>query len=202
MESGRDGPGRDSLESGLENGIDPSKINLMTSLRASSLILILAALWILAGGAPARAQAIERLGDFEAWSAFRFKESGKTACYMASQPKTAKGNYKKRGEIYGLVTHRPAEKRRDEVSFVAGYSYKTDSFVEVEIGGRTWQLFTQKAGAWAVSEDDDMALVQSMIKGSTMVVKGTSTRGTLTTDTYSLKGFSKAHKAIDAACAP
>jgi hypothetical protein len=33
-----------------------------------------------------------------------------------------------------------------------------------------------------------------------MVVKGTSSRGTKTTDSYSLLGFTKAHKAIDTAC--
>ncbi len=33
-----------------------------------------------------------------------------------------------------------------------------------------------------------------------MVVKGTSSRGTLTTDTYSLTGFSAALQSIDKAC--
>ena len=31
-------------------------------------------------------------------------------------------------------------------------------------------------------------------------VEGVSSRGTLTTDTYSLSGFTKAHNAIDKAC--
>jgi hypothetical protein len=39
-----------------------------------------------------------------------------------------------------------------------------------------------------------------MRAGSTMVVKGTSARGTRTTDTYSLKGVSAALDAIDKAC--
>ena len=33
-----------------------------------------------------------------------------------------------------------------------------------------------------------------------MVVKGTSSRDTLTTDTYSLIGFTKAYRAIGKAC--
>jgi hypothetical protein len=33
-------------------------------------------------------------------------------------------------------------------------------------------------------------------------VQGTSSRGTLTTDTYSLSGFSAAYDAISEACAP
>ena len=163
-------------------------------------LLAIAGAWLLAAASPVAAQAIERIGDFRDWSAFRFAEDGKPACYMASQPKKAEGNYTSRGDIYGLVTHRPSEERRDEVSFIAGYSYMKDSFVEVSIGSSSWQLFTQDDGAWAVNETEDKGLVQAMVKGSSMVVRGTSSRGTLTTDTYSLKGFTKAYEAIGKAC--
>ena len=145
---------------------------------------------------PLAAQTIERLGDFQDWSAFKFKESGKDACYIASQPTKQEGKYSKRGDIYALVTHRPAEGRRDEVSFVAGYTYKPESAVEVTIGSTTQKLFTQDDSAWAVDKETDVALVRSMIRGNNMVVQGTSSRGTLTTDTYSLKGFTAAYKAI------
>lgn len=39
-----------------------------------------------------------------------------------------------------------------------------------------------------------------MKAGRTMIVRGTSTRGTATTDTYSLTGFTAGMKAIDEAC--
>jgi len=39
-----------------------------------------------------------------------------------------------------------------------------------------------------------------MRAGLTMVVKGTSSRGTLTTDTYSLRGFTAAYDAMQKAC--
>jgi hypothetical protein len=38
------------------------------------------------------------------------------------------------------------------------------------------------------------------VKGAAMVVVGTSERGTKTTDTYSLKGFTAAYGAISKAC--
>ncbi len=149
---------------------------------------------------PAWGQGIERLGDFEDWNAYRFKESGNVACYMASVPKKAEGNYTKRGDVFAIVTHRPAESRRDEVSFIAGYAYKTDSWVEVSIGEESFKLFTQDDGAWAPDKEADAALVNAMIKGRDMVVKGTSSRGTDTLDTYSLNGFTKAYQAINKAC--
>ncbi|MFO1113388.1 MAG: invasion associated locus B family protein [Rhodospirillales bacterium] len=47
----------------------------------------------------------------------------------------------------------------------------------------------------------DRAIVAAMKAGQKMTVRGTSARGTITTDTYSLSGFSAALAAIDKACA-
>ncbi|MEM8744554.1 MAG: invasion associated locus B family protein [Pseudomonadota bacterium] len=43
-------------------------------------------------------------------------------------------------------------------------------------------------------------MVTAMKAGSTMVVQGRSTRGTLTTDEYSLSGITKALDAVTKAC--
>ena len=43
-------------------------------------------------------------------------------------------------------------------------------------------------------------LVRAMKSGNRMVVYGTSSRGTKTTDTYSLSGFTAMKKRIDKAC--
>lgn len=173
------------------------------SLPASFLLLAFSAFVLLAGtgvARPASADSIQRLGEFGDWSAFQFNEGDKLGCYVASEPKKAEGDYKKRGDIYALVTHRPNEKRRDEVSFVAGYSYEKDSVVEVTIGEKAFRLFTQDDGAWNPDTASDKAMVQAMIRGKTMIVKGVSARGTPTTDTYSLGGFTKAYNAINQAC--
>ncbi len=162
-------------------------------------LLIAASLTALLGAA-AQAQGIKRIGDYGDWSAFQFSEDGNPACYMSSEPTKASGDYTKRGDIFAIVTHRPAEKRIGEVSIIAGYSYKKDSAVEVAIGKQTFELFTQDDGAWALDSASDKKLVQAMRKGNKMVVKGTSSRGTPTTDTYSLKGFTKSYRAISKAC--
>ena len=52
------------------------------------------------------AQGIKRIGAFGDWSSFQFNEDGNPACYMSSEPQKAVGKYKKRGEIYAIVTHR------------------------------------------------------------------------------------------------
>ncbi len=149
---------------------------------------------------PAAAQGTERIGDFGDWSAWRYQENNQTICYMATIPKKDEGNYTRRGDIFGIVTHRPAENTRNEVSFVIGYTFKKDSTAELTIGDRKWKLFTDANGAFAADTETDKAIVQAMVKGTSMALRGTSIRGTATKDTYSLIGFTKAHKAIDTAC--
>jgi len=149
---------------------------------------------------PAGAAAAEVIGNFQDWTAFAETEGGKKMCYMASAPEKAEGKYRKRDDPYVLVTHRPAEKSIGVVSVRAGYTYKKDSDVEVNIGGQRFTLFTDSGQAWARDAKTDRALVGAMKRGLTMIVAGISSRGTLTTDNYSLKGFTAAYDAITRAC--
>ncbi len=140
------------------------------------------------------------IGTYGDWSAYTFKENGNKVCYMASQPKTDVGNYTRRGDIFALVTHRPAEKTKDVFSYIAGYPYKADSEVKITASGRTFKLFTQDETAWTPDPESDRSLSNAIRQGSKMVVKGKSKRGTETTDTYSLSGSGKAYAAISKEC--
>ncbi|MDR1025848.1 MAG: invasion associated locus B family protein [Lactobacillus sp.] len=143
----------------------------------------------------------KEIGEFGDWIAYHYKETNGDVCYMASAPKKDEGKYNKRGDIYVVVTHRPKEKSFDVVNFVAGYDYKTGSEVAVKIGNKTIDnLFTSGDKAWAISDSTDKELVAAMQKGDKMIVHGESSRGTKTKDTYSLKGFSAAYKAISTKC--
>ncbi len=148
----------------------------------------------------ANAQDIERLGKFQHWRAFTYTENGNRVCYMASEPQKEEGDYDRRGEVYAMVTHQPARGTKDVVSFVIGYPFKKQSRVTVDIDGKKFTLFTHEDTAWAADKKTDKALVRAMIRGRQMVVKGVSNKGTETTDTYSLMGFTDAHNAIDDAC--
>lgn len=155
---------------------------------------------------PAQAQQ-EVIASHKDWRAFRDQEDGKPLCYIGSLPKKAEGNYTSRGNTYVLVTIRPDDNPNGVVTVEAGYPYKADSTVDATIDGKAFELYTRnrdkddKGDAWAYGDDGDRALVAAMKAGSTMVVKGTSSRGTRTTDTYSLSGFTAAYNAIQKACA-
>jgi len=140
------------------------------------------------------------LGIFGDWEAYTERDKGKLVCYMGSEPTKTRGKYKVRGKTFVLITHRPTEKSTNVVSVQAGYTYKKDSETEIIIGKKTTKLFVDNRHAYAYDAKADSELVKAMVRGAAMTVKGTSSKGTLTTDTYSLKGFTAAYKAISAAC--
>lgn len=149
---------------------------------------------------PAVAKEAKLLGEYGDWGAFQEFDGKNLICYLGAQPIKSRGKYKKRGETYLLITHRPVEKIYSVVSFRAGYSFLKDSELKITIGEKNFSFFTDGGHAFAHDKKTDFALIQSMIRGTTMIVKGTSSRGTKTTDTYSLKGVSASWKAINRAC--
>jgi hypothetical protein len=161
------------------------------------LLIALSATAIAASAFADEPKLISTNGD---WSAYSFKENGGAVCYMASSPKKSEGKYSKRDQVFALVTHRPAENTKNVFSYIAGYTYQSGSDVTLTIDDKSYTLFTHKDMAWAKDADTDNKIATALQKGSKLVVKGTSARGTETTDTFSLKGSGAAHDAIDKAC--
>lgn len=151
---------------------------------------------------PAIATAADLVDISGDWQAFKDTDvDGKRVCFAGSHPIKSEGKYTKRGEPILLVTHWPADNVFGEVRFDAGYAIKPGSVVTVSSGDTTIKLDRLSGeSAWAGSANDDTRLVHVIRTGATLVVKGTSSRGTRTTDTFSLKGSSAALKAIDRVC--
>lgn len=164
-------------------------------------IIMFSAVIMLFSGQDVWANGPRSIGVFERWEAFTFNEGSGKVCYMASKPDRAKGNYSSRGDIFALITHRPAEGTRNVFSYITGYSYKPASNATLKIDGQSFLLFTQEDTAWAPDADTDNRITEALRKGSSMVVTGTSSRGTLTTDTFSLSGSGAAYDAITKECA-
>ncbi len=152
------------------------------------------------GASYADAASPKQVGKYGDWTAYVLTERGNKVCYMVSKPVKAQGKYTNRGEIFALITHRPSENTKDVFSYITGFTYKTGSDATVTIDGKRYVLFTQDDTAWAPDANADSKLASAIRNGSTMVVQGTSSRGTLTTDTYSLKGSGAAYKAISNEC--
>ena len=162
------------------------------------LIRVLALAAYCAWAGPATAQ---DLGRYQDWRAHHFTEEGNRVCTMWTQPKKAEGKYTRRGEIFALVSHRLAEDRVGIVSFEMGYPFASGHELEVSVdGGKTIRVPASGSIVWHDSRDVNRSLVKEMQDGLEMVATGRSQRGTETVDTYSLRGFSAAYKAISQAC--
>lgn len=152
----------------------------------------------------APAQTPKSLGTFDSWIAVELPEKSSKLCYMAARPAKSLPEGAKRDDILLTITHRPAAKQRDEVSFRSGYPYKPGAVVTVEIDKKKFELFTKPEadpdGAWSRDTAMDKALVEALRGGKTAVVKGVSARGTETTDSFALAGFTKAYAEIGKAC--
>ena len=143
------------------------------------------------------------LGEEGDWVAYRSDSGDKRTCFISSEPKSSKGDYKKenRGDVRVYVTHGPSQDITNEVSIKAGYDHKEQSSVLYIIdGNKKFSLFTLKDRAWAETPELDSKIVKAMKSGNKLVVSGTSSRGTKTEDIYSLFGFTAALKLIDKAC--
>tara|TARA_B100000686_G_C16172772_1_gene657113 strand:- start:139 stop:561 length:423 start_codon:yes stop_codon:yes gene_type:complete len=118
-------------------------------------------------------------------------------CYISSTPLKEEGDYTKRGDAYILV-YRINKTPEKIVQITAGYNYDTKKPVVVKIDGTNFEFFSSEDTAFI--KDKDKEVIYAMQKGMDLVVKGYSFKGTLTTDTYTLKGFTAANNKLSKDC--
>jgi invasion protein IalB len=163
--------------------------------------LFLAGCAVLAGWAtPVHAQQAtfkEKQGD---WSVYAYDAGAKKICFTVAQPRSKKPTNVKRDPVYFYVSNWPKAKVTNEISVKMGYPLKPGVPAEIKIGDKKFAMFTKAEGAYVEKAAVEQQVVAAMKAGTTMVIQGRSTRGTLTTDEYSLVGISKALETSAKAC--
>jgi invasion protein IalB len=142
------------------------------------------------------------LGQYADWGAYTAAPSGKKVCFVLAKPKSSKTEPagRPRSQAYVFISTRPAENVRNEVSVMIGYPFKVSSDATAEIGAARFEMYTQNDGAWIKNVAEEARMVEAMRKGSELVIKGTSGRGTASTDQFSLKGLTEALNRADQEC--
>jgi predicted extracellular nuclease len=103
--------------------------------------------------------------------------------------------------VYMFVSTRPSENVKDEVSMlVTGYALKSNTEASVSVGSSSFAMYTQNDGAWVKNAAEESQLIEAMRKGQDVVIKAVTSRGTKTTDTFSLKGISQALERVAQEC--
>ena len=137
------------------------------------------------------------LGQFGDWGAYTASPGGQKVCFALAKPTSSVDNPPNRrtaaNAVYLFISTRPAEKVSNEISvLVTGYAFKPNSEASVAVGTANFAMYTQNDGAWVKNAAEESKLIETMRKGADVAIKATTSRGTQTTDTFSLKGISQA----------
>lgn len=141
------------------------------------------------------------------WNVFAEPPASPTECWGVAVPEEtvntdASGRIKsvRRGDILLFITYRPGGGSVGQVSFTGGYPFAENSFVTMDIGDASFNLFTDGEWAWTTSEDEDAKVIAAMKRGAKAVLTARSARGTITKDTFSLLGFTAATESAAKFC--
>ena len=121
-------------------------------------------------------------------------------CYIGSLPiKSDLPETKKRGENYILI-YKIIGNDENIVQVEAGYQYNLDKDIIVKIDNTSFKFYsTEDSSETAWTENDDK-VIYAMKKGLELVLSGQSSRGTITNDIYTLKGFTAAINKLNEDC--
>ena len=158
-----------------------------------------AALIMLSAGA-ASAQSVTLIGTFKDWAAYSASEGAGAVCFAMSKPSDVSPSPDGYTQAYLYLTHRPSENVSNELNLVAGFEFAPDQPATLTVGGKSFDLFTQKDAAWLLDTSQNDSLAGALRSGNSVVVQGTSAKGILISETFSLSGATAASRAIDSGC--
>ena len=159
---------------------------------------------LVASGAIAQSQSTNRVAQKTKWSVF--VEDNPTECWSVSAPEETVNSRDgrvvaaTRSQILLMVFYRPSEGAKGQIAFTGGYPFASGSTVNVNISGNEFEMFTEGEWAWPASASDDAKMVTAMKRGASAIVTGVSGRGTVTKDTFSLRGFTAAVEDAEKRC--
>jgi hypothetical protein len=169
--------------------------------KTGSLVFGLAVGAIMALAPAAQAQQATELGTFNSWTAWQATDASGLICYVSATPQASEPAGANRDPIHFMIIHRKGMGTKNEVQTIIGYPFNTtDAKASASIDGKSYPMVTEGSAAWLASTGDEGGFVQAFKAGTKLTVKGTSQRGTDTSDSYSLSGATAAMNAIDAAC--
>lgn len=163
-----------------------------------------AALALVATGVWAQEESTNQVAAKTAWSVFEDKNPRE--CWAVSSP-TETINKKdgrvvavRRGDILLMTFYRPGAGVQGQLAFTGGYPFAGGSTVNLNIGGNEFELFTEGEWAWPASAADDAKIIAALKRGSDAVLSASSSRGTKTSDKFSLMGFTAAIEEAEKRC--
>lgn len=160
--------------------------------------LLLAAASLYAATLPARALQLKE--TYKDWAVYVHEDKSQRNCFAISKPLEMEPKTANRGTVFVYVSSWPADKVKNEVSVKIGYPMANDAAPAVIVGSDQFNLFADGDKAFVADETMESSLIDAMRKGSSLIVKGRSARGTETIDKYSLNGIKAALDRVSQEC--
>lgn len=135
----------------------------------------------------------KKIGDFGDWTAATHQEGGQAVCYAFTRAQTSVPALSGRGPVILTVTERSSG--RDAVAIEAGLTYAANATVTVQVDQTGLEFYTSGRNAFA---RDGKVTVAALGKAARAIARSPAPKEV--TDTFSLKGFGDAYKAIVKAC--
>ena len=182
------------------------------------------------GAAADKAKAADKSGDsgagkpllvarFGDWGVYQTQAAKGRVCYTLAQPKDRAPADLKRDAAYAFISDRPGEGVRNEVSFIMGFDVanspdassadakkpdpkkkSVDTEAMATVGDQSFELLAKTTNLWVKNAAKEGQLIDQMRKAGKLQVKAASKKGNVTTDTYSLAGFSQALDRVQKDC--
>ena len=146
------------------------------------------------------AEEIKKVGKFKDWETIVIKNDSKLVCFAQSKPiLQSPKSYPRESRLF--VSFRPNEKILNEISITAGYKFNNENSITVKSGKFKYKFdIAQENFAWMADYKMEKKMINTMKKGSRIMVSGYNQKGSQTIDHYSLLGFTKAYNAAKKSC--
>jgi len=141
-----------------------------------------------------------QVASFGDWGVFLAQGEKSKTCYALATPKERVPSGLKRDPAYVFIANRPGEHVREEVSVIMGFPVKEGGAARAEIGSSGFDLVAKGTNAWIKNQAEEPQFVDTLKKGSKLIVKAPSLKGHITTDSYSLAGLSQALERVEKEC--
>ena len=146
------------------------------------------------------AEEVKKIGKFKDWETIVIKNDSKLVCFAQSKPVLqSPKSYKREARLF--VSFRPNEKILNEISITSGYEFNNQNSITAKSGKFKYKFdIAQENFAWMADNKIEKKMINTMKKGSRIMVSGYNQEGSHTIDHYSLLGFTKAYKAAKKSC--
>ena len=146
------------------------------------------------------AEEVKKIEKFKDWETIVIKNDSKLVCFAQSKPVLqSPKSYKREARLF--VSFRPNEKIFNEISITAGYEFNKENSITAKSGKFKYKFdISQENFAWLADNKMEKKMINTMKKGSRIMISGRNQKGSQTIDHYSLLGLTKAYSAAKKNC--